>query len=160
MKNHEVRVYRSEENLPREDQLAWKLAEVAVGRVVAGSPVARTSSPVWMSATRGRRRTGCRCYRAQPPRQRTGGLHAAVQRPARIGLVFRIERLLGGAERHRLLGDRRELQCHDTLRGGGDRDTLSGGDGNDRLDGDAGNDTYVYASTADSSQAAGRPMSQ
>ncbi|XNZ01369.1 MmgE/PrpD family protein [Micrococcus luteus] len=33
MKNHEVRVYRSEENLPREDQLAWKLAEVAVDPV-------------------------------------------------------------------------------------------------------------------------------
>lgn len=33
MKNHEVRVYRSEENLPREEQLAWKLAEVAVDPV-------------------------------------------------------------------------------------------------------------------------------
>ncbi|MDI2099553.1 MmgE/PrpD family protein [Ruicaihuangia caeni] len=29
MKTHDVRVYRSEEHLPREDQLAWKLAEVA-----------------------------------------------------------------------------------------------------------------------------------
>ena len=29
MKKHEVRVYRSDENLPREQQLAWKIAEVA-----------------------------------------------------------------------------------------------------------------------------------
>ena len=27
MKNHHVRVHRSEENLERKDQLAWKLAE-------------------------------------------------------------------------------------------------------------------------------------
>ena len=30
---HPVRVYRSEEELPREEQLAWKLAEVAVDPV-------------------------------------------------------------------------------------------------------------------------------
>ena len=30
MKNHTVRVYPSKENLPREDQLAWKFAQVAV----------------------------------------------------------------------------------------------------------------------------------
>jgi 2-methylcitrate dehydratase len=30
MKNHTVRVYPSKENLPREDQLAWKLAQIAV----------------------------------------------------------------------------------------------------------------------------------
>jgi 2-methylcitrate dehydratase len=29
MKKHPVRVYRSDENLPREEQLAWKIAEVA-----------------------------------------------------------------------------------------------------------------------------------
>ena len=33
MKNHHVRVHRSEENLERKDQLAWKLAEVAVDDV-------------------------------------------------------------------------------------------------------------------------------
>lgn len=31
--NHHVRVYRSEENLPREEQLAWKIAEVAADPV-------------------------------------------------------------------------------------------------------------------------------
>ena len=30
MKNHTVRVYPSKENLPREEQLAWKLAQIAV----------------------------------------------------------------------------------------------------------------------------------
>ena len=33
MKNHHVRVHRSEENLERKDQLAWKMAEVAVDDV-------------------------------------------------------------------------------------------------------------------------------
>ncbi|MEV4901487.1 MmgE/PrpD family protein [Citricoccus sp. NPDC055426] len=33
MINHDVRVYRSEENLPRQDQLAWKMAEVATDPV-------------------------------------------------------------------------------------------------------------------------------
>src|SRR5699024_8556762 len=33
MINHNVRVYRSEENLPRQDQLAWKMAEVATDPV-------------------------------------------------------------------------------------------------------------------------------
>ncbi|RRJ86119.1 MmgE/PrpD family protein [Gulosibacter macacae] len=33
MKQHEVRVYRSEEQLAREDQLAWKLAEIAADKV-------------------------------------------------------------------------------------------------------------------------------
>jgi Uncharacterized protein involved in propionate catabolism len=33
MDQHEVRVHRSDENLAREDQLAWKIAEVAVDRV-------------------------------------------------------------------------------------------------------------------------------
>ncbi|MDS2172649.1 MmgE/PrpD family protein [Nesterenkonia sp. CL21] len=33
MITHSVRVYRSEENLPREDQLAWKIAQVAVDPV-------------------------------------------------------------------------------------------------------------------------------
>ena len=33
MKNHHVRVHRSEENLERKDQLAWKLAEVATDPV-------------------------------------------------------------------------------------------------------------------------------
>ena len=33
MRNHEVRVHRSEENLSRQHQLAWKLAEVAVDPV-------------------------------------------------------------------------------------------------------------------------------
>jgi len=28
MKNHPVRMYRSDESLPREQQLAWKIAEV------------------------------------------------------------------------------------------------------------------------------------
>jgi len=33
MKNHPVRMYRSDESLPREDQLAWKIAEVAADPV-------------------------------------------------------------------------------------------------------------------------------
>ena len=33
MINHPVRVYRSDENLAREDQLAWKIAEVAADPV-------------------------------------------------------------------------------------------------------------------------------
>jgi 2-methylcitrate dehydratase len=33
MKLHPVRVYRSDENLPREEQLAWKIAEVASERI-------------------------------------------------------------------------------------------------------------------------------
>ncbi|MEO6117058.1 MAG: MmgE/PrpD family protein, partial [Pseudolysinimonas sp.] len=33
MKNHPVRMYRSDENLPREQQLAWKIAEVAADPV-------------------------------------------------------------------------------------------------------------------------------
>ena len=33
MKHHEVRTYRSDEHLPREEQLAWKLAEVASERI-------------------------------------------------------------------------------------------------------------------------------
>ena len=33
VKEHHVRVYKSEENLPREDQLAWKIAEVAADPV-------------------------------------------------------------------------------------------------------------------------------
>lgn len=33
MKTHNVRVYRSEENLPREEQLAWKIAAVAADPV-------------------------------------------------------------------------------------------------------------------------------
>src|SRR5690606_8336961 len=31
--NHHVRVYKSEEDLPREEQLAWKIAEVATDAV-------------------------------------------------------------------------------------------------------------------------------
>ena len=33
MINHKVRVYRSDENLPRQDQLAWKIAQVATDPV-------------------------------------------------------------------------------------------------------------------------------
>jgi 2-methylcitrate dehydratase len=40
MKLHEVRVYPSDENLPREDQLAWKIAEVAVDPVPVVDEVA------------------------------------------------------------------------------------------------------------------------
>ncbi|WP_282825729.1 MmgE/PrpD family protein [Gulosibacter sediminis] len=39
MRNHEVRVHRSEENLAREDQLAWKLAEVAADPVEVSEEV-------------------------------------------------------------------------------------------------------------------------
>ncbi|WP_312181027.1 MmgE/PrpD family protein [Arthrobacter sp.] len=37
---HNVRVYRSEENLPREDQLAWKIAAVAADPVAVADDVA------------------------------------------------------------------------------------------------------------------------
>ena len=37
---HHVRVYRSEENLPRENQLAWKIAEVASEQIEATDAVA------------------------------------------------------------------------------------------------------------------------
>ncbi|MGV8885382.1 MAG: MmgE/PrpD family protein [Microbacteriaceae bacterium] len=40
MKNHAVRVYRSEENLAREDQLAWKIAEVASENIAVTNEVA------------------------------------------------------------------------------------------------------------------------
>ena len=33
VKEHHVRVYKSEENLPREDQLAYKIAKVAADPV-------------------------------------------------------------------------------------------------------------------------------
>jgi 2-methylcitrate dehydratase len=39
MKLHEVRVYRSNENLAREDQLAWKIAEVAADPVAVSAEV-------------------------------------------------------------------------------------------------------------------------
>ncbi len=39
MKLHEVRVYASDENLPREDQLAWKIATVAVDPVPVADEV-------------------------------------------------------------------------------------------------------------------------
>ncbi|MGF3056218.1 MmgE/PrpD family protein [Microbacterium sp. YY-01] len=37
--NHHVRVYRSEENLPREEQLAWRIAEVATDPVEVDADV-------------------------------------------------------------------------------------------------------------------------
>ncbi|MGO1737266.1 MAG: MmgE/PrpD family protein, partial [Leucobacter sp.] len=37
--NHHVRVYKSEEDLPREDQLAWKIAEVAADSVEVDADV-------------------------------------------------------------------------------------------------------------------------
>jgi 2-methylcitrate dehydratase len=40
MKNHLVRSHRSEENLPREDQLAWKMAQVATDPVEVGDDAA------------------------------------------------------------------------------------------------------------------------
>ena len=40
MKLHPVRVYKSDENLAREDQLAWKIAEVASERIDATDEVA------------------------------------------------------------------------------------------------------------------------
>jgi len=40
MKLHDVRVYRSDENLAREDQLAWKIAEVASERIEPTDAVA------------------------------------------------------------------------------------------------------------------------
>ena len=39
MKNHLVRMYRSDESLPREQQLAWKIAEVAADPVEVSSEV-------------------------------------------------------------------------------------------------------------------------
>ena len=39
MQTHEVRVHRSEENLPREQQLAWKIAEVAADPVAVDPAV-------------------------------------------------------------------------------------------------------------------------
>jgi 2-methylcitrate dehydratase len=39
MIEHRVRVYRSAEELPRAEQLAWKIAEVA------GDPITRASPP-------------------------------------------------------------------------------------------------------------------
>lgn len=38
--SHHVRVYKSEEHLPKEDQLAWKIAEVAVDPVAVDADVA------------------------------------------------------------------------------------------------------------------------
>ena len=62
VKEHHVRVYKSEENLPREDQLAWKIAEVA-------------ADPVEVDR-RGRR------HDHQPRhRQRRGGHRLAEPRP-------------------------------------------------------------------------------
>ena len=40
MQLHEVRVHRSDENLPREGQLAWKIAEVAADHVEVTDEVA------------------------------------------------------------------------------------------------------------------------
>src|SRR5690606_19560782 len=40
MKTHEVRTYKSAESLPKEDQLAWKLAAVAVDPVPVEAEVA------------------------------------------------------------------------------------------------------------------------
>jgi 2-methylcitrate dehydratase len=39
MKNHPVRMYRSDEDLPREEQLAWKIAEVAADPVAVTDEV-------------------------------------------------------------------------------------------------------------------------
>ncbi len=39
MIDHTVRVYRSEQNLPRQDQLAWKIAEVATDPVAVAPEV-------------------------------------------------------------------------------------------------------------------------
>jgi 2-methylcitrate dehydratase len=39
MKNHALRMYRSDENLPREEQLAWKIAEVAADPVAVTAEV-------------------------------------------------------------------------------------------------------------------------
>ena len=39
MKTHNLRVHRSDENLPREDQLAWKIAEVAADPVAVTADV-------------------------------------------------------------------------------------------------------------------------
>ena len=40
VKEHHVRVYRSEENLPREEQLAYKIAKVATDPVAVTPEVA------------------------------------------------------------------------------------------------------------------------
>ena len=40
MKQHEVRPYSSAERLPRQQQLAWKLAELATDPVAVEAPVA------------------------------------------------------------------------------------------------------------------------
>ena len=40
MKNHAVRVHRSDENLSRENQLAWKIAEVASENIAVTDEVA------------------------------------------------------------------------------------------------------------------------
>ena len=64
MKQHHVRVHRSDEQLPREEQLAWKLAEVAadpvevapevvdmvVNRVIDNAAVAAASTPMSLSS--------------------------------------------------------------------------------------------------------------
>jgi 2-methylcitrate dehydratase len=39
MKNHALRMYRSDESLPREEQLAWKIAEVAADPVAVTAEV-------------------------------------------------------------------------------------------------------------------------
>ena len=39
MKTHEVRTYKSAEDLPRENQLAWKIAEVAADPVAVDADV-------------------------------------------------------------------------------------------------------------------------
>ena len=39
MQNHEVRAHKSAENLPREEQLAWKIAQVAVDPVEVDADV-------------------------------------------------------------------------------------------------------------------------
>lgn len=39
MRDHDVRVHRSDENLPREGQLAWKMAKVAVDPVAVEADV-------------------------------------------------------------------------------------------------------------------------
>ena len=84
MINHDVRVYRSEENLARKDQLAWKIAEVAadpvavepevtemvINRVIDNAAVAAAS----LNRAPGRRGAGA--GRCAPPS--TGGDGATV----------------------------------------------------------------------------------
>ena len=100
MKLHPVRTYKSEEELPREDQLAWQIAEVAadpvevddevvdmiINRVIDNAAVAAASltrAPVvaaraqalahpYRSAARARRSSACDAGRARQPR--VGGL--------------------------------------------------------------------------------------